>query len=174
MKVFGLLFLLALISVFAVAPCAAQKRGPSTAEERAQAVRLVRALEADPLNEKAADARRWLFMWVAEVPDISVTVCTDFLPGLISKDKNYSSEIFSQSMYGSVAFIIEHPDRSSDDEAVYLAGLESALKAYEAILKVKPKAKWPLLDSLMEKREKGELDDYVRDILSKGKCKGKK
>lgn len=36
---------------------AQDKRGPSTAEERAQAVRTTRALEADPLNKDLIDAR---------------------------------------------------------------------------------------------------------------------
>lgn len=165
---------LAVAFLFAVSPCVAQNRGPSTAEERTMAVKLTRALEAEPLHEKAPDARKWLFVWLAAVPDITVNVCSDFLDPLMGKDKNYSSEIFGQSLYGSAAFIIENPDKAKDEEAVQLAGLESALKAYESILKVKPKARWTFLDTLIEKRDKGELDDYVRDILSKGKCKGKK
>lgn len=162
---------LAFISLVAVSPCAAQKRGPSTPQERGQAVNLTRFLEDDPLNAKADDARRWLFNWLDDLPDISVTICPDFLRPITGKDENYSLEIFAQSIYGSAAFIIENPDRASDDEAVYLAGLESSLKVYEAILKVKPKATWAFLDGLIEKRNKQELDDYVRDILSKGKCK---
>ena len=166
---------LVFISLVVAGPCAAQQqRGPSTPQERGQAVNLTRFLEDDPLNAKAPDARRWLLTWLADVPDISVTICPDFLKPIMGKDKNYSSEIFGQSVYGSAAFIIENPDRANDEEAVYLAGLESSLKVYEAILKVKPKSTWAFLDGLIEKRNKQELDDYVRDILSKGKCKGKK
>jgi hypothetical protein len=175
LRVFAIMAVLAIVSVLAVEPCAAQQqRGPSTPQERARAVNLTRFLEDDPLNEKAPDARRWIFTWLAAVPDITVNVCSDFLKPLMDKDKNYSSEIFGQSVYGSAAFIIENPDKADDDEAVYLAGLESSLKTYESILKVKPKAKWPFLDELIEKRGKGELDDYVREVLSKGNCKGKK
>lgn len=175
-RAFLITALLAFISLVAVSPAAAQQqqRGPSTPQERGQAVNLTRFLEDDPLNEKAPDARRWLFTWLADVPDISVTICAEFLKPIMSKDKNYSSEIFGQSVYGSAAFIIEHPDQANDEEAVYLAGLESSLKVYESILKVKPKANWAFLDGLIEKRNKQELDDYVRDILSKGTCKGKK
>lgn len=173
-RVFAMIAVSAIISLVTVNPCAAQKRGPSTPEERGRAVNLTRALEADPFNKDAPDARRWLFTWLADVPDISVTICPDFLKPIMGKDKDYSSEIIGQSIYGSAAFIIENPDQANDNEAIYLAGLESSLRVYESILKVKPKAKWAFLDGLIEKRSKEELDDYVRDILSKGNCKGKK
>ncbi|HKS30238.1 MAG TPA: hypothetical protein VJS44_20605 [Pyrinomonadaceae bacterium] len=166
---------IAFVSLVVASPCAAQQpeqqRGPSTPQERGQAVNLTRFLEDDPLNEKAPEARRWLFKWLADVPDITITVCPEFLKPIMGKDKNYSSEILGQLIYGSAAFIIENPDSASDEAAVYLAGLESSLKVYESILKTKPKATWAFLDGLVEKRNKQELDDYVRDILSKGKCK---
>lgn len=157
--------------------CLAQKRGPSTPEERAQAVRLTRALEADPLNKDAKSAREWLTLWLVEVPDISVTLCTDYLSGLYEKkkdrDKNYAPEIATQMMFSSAAFMIEHPDQATDDIAVNKAGLEGSLKAYEAILQAKPKVQWAFLDDLIAKRDKGTLEDYVREIKTK-KCKGSK
>ncbi|MBD0371649.1 MAG: hypothetical protein ICV60_12485 [Pyrinomonadaceae bacterium] len=171
LRVFAIIAMLAIAAMFGVKPCAAQKRDPSTPEERGRAVNLTRFLEADPLNEKAPEARRWLMAWLGVVPDISVPVCQDFLKPLMQKDTNYSTELFAQSLYGSATFIIEHPDDANNYEAMYLAGVESTLRAYEFILKTKPKAKWPFLDELIEKRERGELDDYVREVLSKGKCK---
>jgi hypothetical protein len=71
----------------------------------------------------------------------------------------------------SAAFIIEHPDQARDDVAVNKAGIEGTLKAYEAILRTKPKARWPFLDELIARRDKGTLEDYVREI-STTKCKG--
>src|SRR5215212_2200671 len=97
-RCFALIAVLAVIAFVAVHPCTAQKRGPSTPEERGRAVNLTRFLEDDPLNEKAPDARRWLLTWLADVPDISVTICADFLQPIMGKDKNYGSEIFGQSV----------------------------------------------------------------------------
>ncbi len=37
---------------------------------------------------------------------------------------------------------------------------------YEAILKAKPKAKWPYLDDLIQKRDKGELGNHVREAAT--------
>jgi hypothetical protein len=149
---------------------AQEKRGPSTPEERAQAVTWARSLEADPLQKGAKEMRAKLLRWLVEVPDITVIACTDFLSPLFDKDKNYGAELAMQSTFSSAAFIIEHPEKAEDEPAVHLAGLEGTLRAYEAILKVKPKAKWEHLDNLIVKRDKGELDDYVAEILKTG-CK---
>jgi hypothetical protein len=49
-----------------------------------------------------------------------------------------------------------------DQQAVFQAGVEGALKAYQAILKARPRAHWYFLDSLIEMRDKGELKEYLR------------
>lgn len=171
-KVLHRVILLVLAFVLTVQVCLAQKqqRGPSTPEERAQAVRLTHSLETDPLGNEAKDARRWLLAWLSEVPDIDVTICSDYLKPVFDKDKNYASEIFFQMTISSAAFIIEHPEQAKDDVAVNKAGLEGSLRAYEAILKAKPKAKWPFLDDLIQRRDKGTLEEYVREIATT-KCK---
>jgi len=51
--------------------------------------------------------------------------------------------------------------------AVYIAGLEGALRAYESILTTKPNAKWKFLDDLIEKRNKGKLAEHVRQAHCK-------
>jgi hypothetical protein len=145
----------------------AQNRGPSTAEERRKAVELTRMLETDPFHRDAKEARRWLTRWLIEVPDITVTVCTAFLEPLLKSKENYSTEIVTQMMFSSAAFIIEHPEKAGDERAVYLAGLEGSLRAYEAILKSKPRARWPFLDGLIEKRNEGGLGDYVGQTMVK-------
>lgn len=147
-------------------------RKPSTQEERAQALRLIRGLEADPLNKDAKKARQWLLSWLIEVPDITITLCADYLKPIFDKDKDYARDIFFQMSFSSAAFIIEHPEQATDDVAVNKAGIEGSLRAYEAIVKAKPKVKWPFLDELIQRREKGTLEEYVREISTK--CKGTK
>ena len=147
---------------------AQDERKPSTPEERAEAVRIARALEADPLGKDAAASREKLLKWLVEVPDISVKVCTSFFKPLIGKKKNYSTELEMQPMFSSAAFVIENPDKATDEPAIYQAGLEGTLKAYEAILKTKPKARWDFLDDLLARRDKGELKDYVMEVLENG------
>ena len=147
----------------------AQERGPSTPEERATAVKLARLLETDPLGPQAKDARHWLTVWLVEVPDITVSVC-DFLDAPRSAEK-YSAEINMQTLYSGAAFIIEHPESAKDQPAVYRAGVEGALKAYEAIRQQKPKYVWPLLDELRQKRDSGALQDFVAAAVRKCEAK---
>jgi hypothetical protein len=152
---------------------AQNKRGPSTPQEKETAVKVARLLETDPFNKDAKKAREWFTLWLIEVPDISVEICTGYLKPLYdAKSKNYATEIAMQMMYSSAAFIVEYAEQAKDRVAVNLAGLEGALKTYEAIVKEKPKAKWEFLDGLIAKREKGELRGYVEEI-AKTECKSK-
>jgi hypothetical protein len=142
-------------------------RGPSTESERAQAVRLSHALEDEPFNEGAKKARAWLATFWEEVPDIGVELCAGFFDPLLGKDKNYGKEIFAQWMFSSGAYMIEHPDKAKDREAVFGAGVDGMLKTYEAILKEKPKAKWSFLDDLIQKRNSGKLAEWVSETTKK-------
>lgn len=142
---------------------------PSTPDERAKAVTVARSLETDPLGKEAKEQRKWLVTWLIDVSDISVKACTDLLGPIVGSKKNYESELFTQTLGSAAAFIIANPDKTKDNVAVYTAGLEGALKAYESILKTQPKAKWPFLDDVIEKRSKGELGDFVRKATAR--CK---
>ena len=139
-----------------------QTRTPSTPEERAKAVRIARALESAPLSKEAKEQRNWIVHWLIDVPDISVKVCANLLGPVLESKKNYAPEIFTQLAPSAAAFVVENPDKAKDDEAVYTAALNGALRTYEAILKEKPKAIWPFLDDLIDKRNKGELSEFVR------------
>ena len=155
------------VAVLVVAiPVAAQKRGPSTPEARAKAVQLVRQLETDPLGKSAKDARNWLTLWLIEIPDMTVDFCTTFFAPLYESKKDALNGVRIQPMYSQAAFMIENPEKAQDRLEVFTAGLEGALKAYEAILKEKPKARAAFLDDLIAKRDRGELRDYVRQTMS--------
>jgi len=145
-------------------------RGPSTPEERARLVAIAHKLEAAPLDESLISERQWAIMWLIQVPDLTVSVCSNVLGKDFLRTKyKYSSNVVAQLTLSSAAFIIEHPDQATDKVAVYTAGADGALKAYSAILKDNPKARYKALDEAVEKREQGQLADYVREN-SKG-CK---
>ena len=153
--------LAALIALFTFLPGSYAERGPSTPEERDTALKAIEMLERDPLGKDAKTAKRWLTMWLIEIPDVSVKMCGTMLGPVLESKKNYSAELVQQMMYSSAAFIIRNPDKTNDDVAVYQAGVEGSLRAYEAILKSKPKARWPFLDDLLQKRDAGELRAFV-------------
>jgi hypothetical protein len=83
----------------------------------------------------------------------------------------YAKALIAQQLAGSMAFLIEHPQEATkvrnqgeqDDFAINKSGIESALNAYEAIVKSGAKgAKWGPLEELVKKRQAGQLDEYVR------------
>ena len=145
----------------------AQERGPSTPEERARAVKIAHDLEEDPLAKDAKDQRAWVIQWIIEIPDITVNVCFDYFGKLPDPPRGHSTEITRQMVISSAAFMIEHPDKVKDEQAVTLSGLLGALKAYQAILKQDSAARWPYVDKLVLMRDQGKLDDYVTETRRK-------
>lgn len=143
------------------------KRPPSTPEERKRFVALVHKLEKTPLDTSLDSEIKWALQWLYDIPDINVTVCLDPLGRFVNEKYRYDSRIRGQFVLGMGAFLIEHPQKTADNGATYLAGVESALKAYKSILKTKPDAKSRGLDDLVSKQDNGELANYVRDA-SKG------
>ena len=150
--------------------CAQNQRGPSTPEERERFVTIAHKLEQAPLDTSLQKEREWALLWLIQVPDVHVKMCTAALGNFLKSKYKYSSEITIQLTFSSGAFVIEHPDKADDDLAQYVAGAEGALKAYQAILAAHPDAKSKELDQLLEKQAQGQLTDFVRES-SKKSCK---
>ena len=53
----------------------------------------------------------------------------------------------------------------------YLAGVQGALRAYEAILHQHPSDRSRWMDNLVEKRERGELASTVLQLMIERACK---
>lgn len=157
------LFTVVLVLLGCVCSVSAQKRGPSTTEERKRAVEMATFLETNPLAKEAKDVRGALLFFLTEVPDITVNLCMNVVGDSKKFKGDYDSELTSQLLYSQAKFIIEHPDKAQDDAAVYLAGVEGVLRTWQAIKTTKPKAKLPLLDELLEKQKAGTLADHVQE-----------
>lgn len=141
----------------------AQKRGPSTPEERKRAVEIATFLETNPLAKEAKDMRAALLVFLTEVPDITVALCTNVFGESKKFKGDYEPELLGQSAFSQAKFIIEHPDKAQDQAAVQLAGVEGVLRTWQAIKAAKPKAKFPLMDELLAKQQAGTLADHVQE-----------
>ena len=144
-----------------------QKRGPSTAEERARAVKIAHELEENPLAKDAKDNREWVVQWIVDIPDITVNVCFEYFGKMPNPPRGHFKEIVNQMIISSAAFMIEHPDKVKDEQAIATAGLLGALKAYQSILKGDPEARWSQVDKIVQMRDQGKLDDFVSDTRRK-------
>ena len=145
---------------------ASAQRGPSTPEEHTRAVEMATFLETTPLAKDAKDYRAKLLFFLAEVPDITVKLCTNVLGESKRVKGDYDSELVGQLAYSQAKFVIEHPDKAQDDAAVYLAGVEGVLRTWQAIKAAKPKAKFPLMDELLQKQQAGTLAEHVKSGMS--------
>jgi hypothetical protein len=125
----------------------------------------VRSLESDPLQAGAAQLRQRLFRYFEAAPDVTITVCSGVLDPLMEERRNYTTEIWAQQVFSSGAFIIENPGMARDLAAVHAAGVAGALRTYESILRTHPDARLPLLDELVQLRERGELVAHVRSRM---------
>jgi hypothetical protein len=139
---------------------------PTAGTEKSDIVEQVRSLESDPLQAGAAQLRQRLLRYFADAPDITITLCSGVLDPLSDSRRNYGTEIFFQQLLSSGAFIIENPGMARDQAAVHAAGVAGALRAYESILRAHPDARWPLLDQLVQLRERGELVGHVRSRMA--------
>jgi hypothetical protein len=146
-------------------------RGPSTAEERDKALKMIKSLEENPLQENYKDMRSWLINWLTEVPDIEIKVCSGPLEPLLKekKEQPFGPDIYFQVMISSAAFIIEHPDKAKDQVSVYQAGLEGALKVYKFYLTKNHEARRNYIDDLLAKQQEGKLVEVAKKAVKE--CK---
>jgi hypothetical protein len=151
------------------APLAATaQRGPSTPEERKQALEYIHDFQSDPLNSKVIQEREWVLRWVIEVPDVHVHVCADLLNQLPKGNKKDSSTILIAEMFAQTAFQLQNPDKQDDRLAEHQAGVEGALRVYEVLIKSNPKDRQPFLDDLIQRRDAGTLAQWVKEHDSAG------
>jgi hypothetical protein len=143
----------------------AQKRGPSTPEERKKAVEMATFLETKPLAKEAKEVRGALLHFLTEVPDITVSLCINVFGESKKFKGDYEAELMGQTAFSQAKFIIEHPDQAQDEAAVQLAGVEGVLRTWQAIKTAKPKAKFPLLDELLAKQQSLTLAEHVKENL---------
>jgi hypothetical protein len=141
-------------------PCTAKMRGPSSYDDRDRVLDYTRSLEDHPLAKDSLAKRMWLAEWIVKIPDFNVEVCCQELQSLEAVNNTYSHQLQMQAMYSQAAFQLQHPD-VKDAATIQAAGLAGTLRAYRAIQRVDPSARYPLLDNLMSLEKKGKLQKYV-------------
>ena len=99
--------------------------------------------------------------WLSETDEVSAKTCSGVF-GMFASNKNiHAVDMTASYTIGIAAFKLEHPDKASDENASQLAGLELALKTYEALVKVRPKTKYESAEVLLLARRDGVLASLV-------------
>jgi hypothetical protein len=154
--------LAALLLLLAPAASSAADRGPSTPEERKQALDIIQRFQADPLDQSLKQEQKWVVQWMMEIPDVHVDLCA-ILDKLPKGDKKDGMTLFSAMVLAQTAFVLRNPDKQDDTLAQYQAGVEGVLSTYALLLKAKPTDRQSYLDDLIERREAGTLAQFVKE-----------
>ena len=157
MKKLSIIFALLIVALTAQAAFAQTKKE----KDRAAFIANTRLLEKKPFDPNAATARTWGFKWVGDTDEVVVGLCTDIMLLIPQKKNKFKAELLMQYTFGMAVFKLENPDKKDDEKAAQFAGLESMLRAYEAMVAENEKAKNAELDALLVKRGNGELKALV-------------
>lgn len=158
----GLPILTLALALLVAAASKAVAQGTSTPEERAQWVEITHKLENSPLDPAIDKEGESALKQVSDAHDIHVPLCPTILSEFNGMKYAYAHTITRQYMLASAAFLIENPEKAADTKATNLAAVESALKAYRAILQQKTDAKAKPLDDLLKKQSQGKLNDALK------------
>lgn len=127
--------------------------------EKENVIAVARALETAPLDKDTSKKAERALKWAIETDEVSLIACGGTF-SLFSDKKNKQSSLMTMAYtVGMAAYKIENPTK--DENSVQLAGLETALKAYEMAIKEKSKTKSEQVDALLVKRSNGELAAVV-------------
>lgn len=150
-----LLILCVAVLIFQTATSHAQSFG------KAELISAAASLEANPFSDDAKLLRGRGVQHVIETSDVNVVVCGgDITSALLDKKNKNSTELIAQYTIGMAAFKLQNPD-NKDENSAQLAGLESTLKVYEAMVQKKPKTKHAGMEDLLAKRNSNTLSDLV-------------
>ena len=156
-----LLAVVIVLIVTAAIPSAACSRHTSSPEDRARALEYAQSLEQHPVAKDSLEKRMWLTEWIVNFPDVTVTPCCKGLESLDKVNDTYSNQLRMQVLYSEAAFLLQHPEEKSTAR-IQAAGLAGTLRAYRAIQRFDPTAKYPQLDNLISLEKKGKLEKYVQ------------
>ncbi len=127
--------------------------------EKENVVAAARALASGPLTKDTAKMADRALKWAIETDEVSLIACGGTFTLFSDKKNKHSSLMTMAYTIGMAAHKIENP--KADENATQLAGLETALNAYEIAVKEKPKTNAEQVDALLAKRANGELAALV-------------
>ena len=132
------------------------------AEGEKRIVELTLWLEEHPLAENHAEVFTEVFIWWVEAPHLTLNWCASLL--IEGKNKKASTLVVKQGTIGAGAYLIQNRD-GSDALAISMAGVESALRAYERAAQAKKKYRDKFYDELLQRWKSGDLEEYVAEKL---------
>ena len=139
----------------------------------AQIASFIRWYERDPFDPTIGlraerGVRFTLLAWVSESPEVHITTTTFLnsqLEGRGGDEELLSSSATVGSIFGMAADAIERPSHAPESAERQTAGIESALRWYEAAL-ARGAARNGFLDELIQVRNQGNLVQWFQERVT--------
>ena len=130
-------------------------------EQLAEIAAFIRRWEQDPMapvpeNDTDRSTAFLMLAWLTESPDVAVTITTAVQTMSEGRGADVSPAVTMGSTFGMAAYLIEHPGSDPRSAEVQAAGIESALRWYEAALR-RGEGQNGMLEELTVIRDRGEL-----------------
>ena len=125
---------------------------------------MVKALETDPLGKDAKALLVGLYAFMDKMDPEFVVCLSQFAPLLDSK-KGAHEDLWMHVAIASGDYLLDHPEDIENEPAYQEAGLEGMLRAYENMVRAKPKLRHEFLEHLVELRDQGNLRQHVMDNM---------
>jgi len=143
---------------------------PTPAAKKAEMIQLIDTLEKHPTAPNAKQLRDKVLTWLNEAPDVTITLCDEFLGVENFPEDKPGRELLLQQPFAEAKFILEHPDQAGDDVAVHVAGIEGALRTYAVMKANDANFSIPSMEGLVKLQGEQKLPEYVRQAMAK--CDG--
>lgn len=141
--------------VFALFMVAFAAQASFAQNDKEHVIATAKALATAPLDKETKKMEGRALRWIIETDQVSITICGGVFSMFSDKKNKTSTDMTSAYTIGLAAYKLENPTKGEDD--IQLAGLELALKVYEAAVAAKPKNKHEAIEALITKRNNGEL-----------------
>jgi hypothetical protein len=151
-----LFFMIAVIAM--VAPVVRAQQGKDLV------IAAAKALETSPSDKETRKTVKAAIKWIVGKDGMRVSLCRGAFQMVGDYEYKYRDDMIAAYTIGVAFFQIENPAKSTDRNAVHLAGIELVLKAYEGYVKDNPKSTSVMIDLLLEDRKNGKLSQTIATL----------
>src|SRR5688572_6703464 len=127
----------------------------TSAATKTRMIELIGTLESDPFIKGGKKLRGEVMSWLAEAPDVAVQLCPAVLGDIEEIESDEGETLVVQLIFSEAKFILQNPDKATDQRAINVGGVEGVLRTYAAMRAAKPKLAIPEFDRLVKLQASG-------------------
>jgi hypothetical protein len=137
----------------------AADRTPSKATDHTRVIKAAELMRVKPFSPEARKEGEWALNWIADTPDVNVTLCGSLSPGY-----KYERYVMASYVLSMGAFILKNPKKAPDQNAVWRAGVDGMLDTYQEIIRKRPNEYDAYYDDLLNQRREDGLVSFMHEF----------